>query len=149
MSKLPCSMHIPNAGCSVKNAEARRGLSRMQQENAGVLLHAMTYMPANQFGHRSMQKKVPEDPVARFLPHVLHRCISELGNTTLFTLSSTYSSAGLPVLYQGFPYTSFFPIEILSKFCSKKYPLDHQILDSAPNLGPLISRWEINKFENC
>jgi hypothetical protein len=22
-------------------------------------------------------------------------------------------------------------------------------LDSAPNLGPLISRWEINKFENC
>jgi hypothetical protein len=23
------------------------------------------------------------------------------------------------------------------------------LLDSAPNLGPLISRWEINKFENC
>ncbi len=28
-------------------------------------------------------------------------------------------------------------------------PLDHPILDSALNLGPLISRWEINKFENC
>jgi hypothetical protein len=26
---------------------------------------------------------------------------------------------------------------------------DHLILDNAPNLGPLISRWEINKFENC
>jgi hypothetical protein len=26
---------------------------------------------------------------------------------------------------------------------------DHQLLDSAPNLGPLISRWEINKFKNC
>jgi hypothetical protein len=26
---------------------------------------------------------------------------------------------------------------------------DHLLLDSAPNLGPLISRWEINKFENC
>ncbi len=25
----------------------------------------------------------------------------------------------------------------------------HLLLDSAPNLGPLISRWEINKFENC
>ncbi len=25
---------------------------------------------------------------------------------------------------------------------------DHLLLDSAPNLGPLISRWEINKFEN-
>ncbi len=26
---------------------------------------------------------------------------------------------------------------------------DHLFLDSAPNLGPLISCWEINKFENC
>jgi hypothetical protein len=25
----------------------------------------------------------------------------------------------------------------------------HLLLDSAPNLGPLICRWEINKFENC
>ncbi len=29
-----------------------------------------------------------------------------------------------------------------------RYP-DHLLLDSAPNLGPLISRWVINKFENC
>jgi hypothetical protein len=28
-------------------------------------------------------------------------------------------------------------------------PSDHLLLDSAPNLGPLISYWEINKFENC
>ncbi len=28
-------------------------------------------------------------------------------------------------------------------------PPDHLLLDSAPNLGPLISCWEINKFENC
>ncbi len=28
-------------------------------------------------------------------------------------------------------------------------PSDHLVLDSAPNLGPLISRWEINKFKNC
>jgi hypothetical protein len=26
---------------------------------------------------------------------------------------------------------------------------DHLLLDSAPNVGPLISRWEINNFENC
>jgi hypothetical protein len=25
----------------------------------------------------------------------------------------------------------------------------HSFLDSDPNLEPLISRWEINKFENC
>ncbi len=31
----------------------------------------------------------------------------------------------------------------------KELPRDHLLLDSAPNLGPLISRWEINKFENC
>jgi hypothetical protein len=28
-------------------------------------------------------------------------------------------------------------------------PPDHQSLDSAPNLGPLISCWEINNFKNC
>ncbi len=28
-------------------------------------------------------------------------------------------------------------------------PPDHLLLDSAPNLGPLISHWEINKFQNC
>ncbi len=28
-------------------------------------------------------------------------------------------------------------------------PSDHLLLDSAPNLGPLISCWEINKLENC
>ncbi len=32
--------------------------------------------------------------------------------------------------------------------CSHHTP-DHLLLDGAPNLGPLISRWEINKFENC
>jgi hypothetical protein len=26
---------------------------------------------------------------------------------------------------------------------------DNLLLDSVPNLGPLISRWEINKFDNC
>jgi hypothetical protein len=26
---------------------------------------------------------------------------------------------------------------------------DHLLLESAPNLGPLIPCWEINKFENC
>ncbi len=39
----------------------------------------------------------------------------------------------------------------LSKVRKMKYrvPPDHQLLDSAPNFGPLISCWEINKFENC
>jgi hypothetical protein len=31
----------------------------------------------------------------------------------------------------------------------KTLPPDHLLFDSAPNLGPLISRWEINKFQNC
>jgi hypothetical protein len=32
---------------------------------------------------------------------------------------------------------------------NKKVVPDQLSLDSAPNLGPLISRWEINKFDNC
>ncbi len=32
---------------------------------------------------------------------------------------------------------------------SRRLPPDHLLLDSAPNIGPLISCWEINKFENC
>ncbi len=28
-------------------------------------------------------------------------------------------------------------------------PHDHLLLDSVPNIGPLISRWELNKFKNC
>ncbi len=32
---------------------------------------------------------------------------------------------------------------------SKGSTPDHLLLDSAPNRGALISRWEINKFKNC
>ncbi len=28
-------------------------------------------------------------------------------------------------------------------------PPDHLLLDSAPNFGPLLFRWKINKFKNC
>ncbi len=28
-------------------------------------------------------------------------------------------------------------------------PPDHLLLDSAPNIGPLISRWELDKFKKC
>ncbi len=28
-------------------------------------------------------------------------------------------------------------------------PPDHLLLDSAPNIGPLISLWELDKFKNC
>ncbi len=28
-------------------------------------------------------------------------------------------------------------------------PPNYLLLDSAPNVGPLISHWEINKFEDC
>jgi hypothetical protein len=30
-----------------------------------------------------------------------------------------------------------------------RVPPDHLLMDSAPNLGPLKFRWEIDKFENC
>ncbi len=28
-------------------------------------------------------------------------------------------------------------------------PLDHLFLDRSPNIGPLVSRWELDKFKNC
>jgi hypothetical protein len=28
-------------------------------------------------------------------------------------------------------------------------PPDHLLLDRSPNIGPLISRWELDKFKNC
>ncbi len=28
-------------------------------------------------------------------------------------------------------------------------PLDHLLLDKAANIGPLISRWELDKFRKC
>jgi hypothetical protein len=30
-----------------------------------------------------------------------------------------------------------------------KVPTDHVLLDIAPNIGPLISHWELGKFKNC
>jgi hypothetical protein len=34
-------------------------------------------------------------------------------------------------------------------FFSLNIPLDYLLLDSAPNIGPLISRWELDNFKNC
>ncbi len=34
-------------------------------------------------------------------------------------------------------------------WCDWYMPPDHRFLDSSSNLGPLISLWEINKFEYC
>ncbi len=30
-----------------------------------------------------------------------------------------------------------------------QYIPNHQLLDRSPNIGPLISRWELDKFKNC
>ncbi len=42
-----------------------------------------------------------------------------------------------------------FQVMTISTTITQGLPPNHLWLDSAPNLGPLISRWEINKFENC
>ncbi len=35
------------------------------------------------------------------------------------------------------------------KNSSTKLPPDNLLLDKSPNTGPLISRWELDKFKNC
>jgi hypothetical protein len=47
------------------------------------------------------------------------------------------------------PLLAYFTNIIYIKIRHISYPRSPLLLDSAPNLGPLISRWEINKFENC
>jgi hypothetical protein len=42
-----------------------------------------------------------------------------------------------------------FKFVVAMEFQTLILPHDHLLLDSAPNIGQLISRWEINKFENC
>jgi hypothetical protein len=32
---------------------------------------------------------------------------------------------------------------------NSQVPHNHLLLDSAPNIGPLISRWELDKFKIC
>ncbi len=44
---------------------------------------------------------------------------------------------------------TFVSYSILFIVVCMKLPHDHLLLDSAPNLGPLRSPWENNKFENC
>jgi hypothetical protein len=36
-----------------------------------------------------------------------------------------------------------------SQLRTQKMPPDNLLLDSVPNLGPLISHWELDKFKNC
>ncbi len=39
--------------------------------------------------------------------------------------------------------------QLLIQWITLKASPDHLLMGGAPNFGPLISRWEINKFENC
>jgi hypothetical protein len=43
------------------------------------------------------------------------------------------------------------PLNFSTSFClSHLYiPHDHLLLDRSPNIGPLIPRWELDKFKNC
>jgi hypothetical protein len=41
------------------------------------------------------------------------------------------------------------PPNTLAKMFSLPVPPDHLLLDSALNLGPLVSPWEIKKSKNC
>jgi hypothetical protein len=60
-----------------------------------------------------------------------------------------------PLTVFWFPFISIFNSKVkqIEPYCWSKaitiVPPDHLLLDSAPNIGPLISRWELDKFKNC
>ncbi len=57
-----------------------------------------------------------------------------------------FSHSALPCLFcPSINFRSYVAMLLLRGFPSP----DHLLLDSTPNLGPLISCWEINSFENC
>jgi hypothetical protein len=64
--------------------------------------------------------------------------LDSLGKGVYGSLAAVDPSAVWSVL------VDFFPISLYDY-----PPSNHLLLDSAFNLGPLISRWEINKFEIC
>ncbi len=37
--------------------------------------------------------------------------------------------------------------ELTPKYFTAKVPPDHLLLDRSPNIGPLIFRWELDKFK--
>jgi tetratricopeptide (TPR) repeat protein len=55
------------------------------------------------------------------------------------------------------PFLFFFPFQNLYLYPrpsetlhnTARIPPDHLLLDRSPNIGPLLSRWELNKFKNC
>jgi hypothetical protein len=55
---------------------------------------------------------------------ILSPCFNENGKT--MTCSTTYSQQ-----------------------LNQEVPLDHLFLDRTPNIEPLISCWEVDKFKNC
>ncbi len=44
---------------------------------------------------------------------------------------------------------NFGPHGIFEALLASSVPPDHLLLDSAPNIGPLISFWKLDKFINC
>jgi hypothetical protein len=68
--------------------------------------------------------------------------ICEIDTTRGFLISSLIKWVILP--------SSYYKIDTCFTAGERiETPSDHLWLDSAPNLRPLVSRWEINKFENC
>ncbi len=84
-------------------------------------------------------------------PHILGQSLSFKSYTTLYNYLK--ASWGKYRWNKSYWYTKILRLSLQSVFntglFAKEIPPNHILLDNAHNLGPLISRWEINKFENC
>ncbi len=68
-------------------------------------------------------------------------------NTSLCRLSRYGVRAFKPIL-QRYGENNKRKVEARGIYPRRDVPPDHLLLDSAPNIGPLISRWELDKFKN-
>jgi hypothetical protein len=93
----------------------------------------------NELKHR---RKILEDAVQALLP-----------KTKAGELEAKFDRFKMEeLLKRRFFYVQSFSIyggNLWIRIINTKIPLNHLFLDSAPNPGPLISLWEINKFQNC
>ncbi len=58
-----------------------------------------------------------------------------------------WQSNEVPLISSMFIFPTYFSLRRQKSFIHP--PPDHLLLDRSPNIGPLISRWELDKCKNC
>ncbi len=83
--------------------------------------------------------------------HIAARCVAWSSEIYVSFFSYVLISLRLREHSQSRPYnrTSICFMSACAQQCSRRCGNSHLLLDRSPNIGPLVSRWELDKFKNC